>query len=1466
MLMGAFLMNNVNPYERMLEHSVFVGGGTGVIIQPQSAEYTYILTSKHEVDRVASINDIKINTADSKTIKPIAKYVHNTQDLAVLLVPKMQVTSNLYCLQEIKNTRSDQLVEILGFPNMRRKKGFGHQHRKFEGHISDVRKDNVFVVSVRDFPDRSQMLGVSGGGIFKVLENNDILLCGIEYEMEGHEFNGKVCCHGLLGIDEIINSHGLSKINYTTSLSPEIFSVAWFSKNLKVSIENLGVRYSSSLNIPLKIVGNFNVAVANSNAKKNIQDHFHVALKSFNDLINLNYSFNAGACIKDDLKDAVQKIWQAGNDIVEKKQVGININELVKSVDVVINGLDECQNSLSSQDDGVDSDNAKVLQDPNKKIKEVARSLFSVQTSFYTFKSYLRGNDIRLYNNGVLLISGAAGMGKSHLLGDIAQRYVDYNKPCVLLLGQSMSTKGDVWSQILALLGLTCSKFDLLRILNSYGEALGERIPFMVDAINEGRGYDLWPSQLAGFVEDFNDYPYVALIFSVRSTYRPLFLDNLNERIKAQIVEVRHNGFKGNEHLAIIKFFAYYGLTLPSSPLLKSEFSNPLFLKLLCKGLKELGHTSIPKGAHGITRIFDIFISGVENKLSKSKRFRYGERRLVKKSLQAISCYMIQHDFNDIPYEDAYNLVLNTIGKTKNKHAFLEEMISEGLLIKEIHYEDDYHGEVVHMAYERLLDHLKVDTLLSKIDKEDISKAFKNKGLLQKYLLDSRRYQGVVEAMAVQIPEKYTTELFELLPEKFLNDDCIISAFNNSLAWRSPKSINVKKINGYFVDYVKKSHLGSFEFFNAIYKVGADSSHPINAGFLHTYLMGYSLAERDGFWVEFLYLQDEINGSVYSVINWVLKFPSINISNVSAYLIGLLLSWVLPTTTKRLRNQATKALVLLFENRLNIALQILVSFEKCNDPYVYERILCAIYGAVLRSKDMACLGDLCGYLQANFFDRSKEIYPNFLARDFARNIVEYAIYKKALLLNDKLISTIRPPYNSKMPKKLPKNKETDALRYSNKKIQYKPYYSSSNDILMSMVTEYGRGTSSYGDFGRYVFESNLNAWRGIVDANLLSNYACKLIFDKYGYDAKKHGLFDESNPRSESRMSNEVERIGKKYQWISMYEVLARVADNYQMNDPANGWKKSKKMWCPGAWEPSVRDFDPSFIEYYNEDEKPLFNLPEVDFNDWAGSNEEWVKSSNNFPNPLDMITVIYEGEEWISLERHFSCEEPTPLGEDKYNIPRKKLWLQIRSYFLKKDQASKVIDGLKDKSFMGRWMPESPDQRSIFNREYYWSPAYKFFQQPYYITIGWQKLRIDDSEKSIGVVLPTAENHNWESVKEEKDGYNYLAPNVWLFNGLNMKFSDHAAIWLNQSDEMVCFDPSVYQSIGSQLLIKKAAFLDFLQSNNLAIIWTALGEKLISGLRTRAFNFRFELSALYYLDSTGEIIEHYLKCENKGN
>ena len=96
-------------------------------------------------------------------------------------------------------------------------------------------------------------------------------------------------------------------------------------------------------------------------------------------------------------------------------------------------------------------------------------------------------------NSDLMIVKGDAGVGKTHLLCDIAWRRLADGRPTVVLMGQQFTTTESPWIQARAqldLLDLSAEQF--VGALEAAAQAAGCRALFMIDAINEGEGHRIW--------------------------------------------------------------------------------------------------------------------------------------------------------------------------------------------------------------------------------------------------------------------------------------------------------------------------------------------------------------------------------------------------------------------------------------------------------------------------------------------------------------------------------------------------------------------------------------------------------------------------------------------------------------------------------------------------------------------------------------------------------------------------------------------------------------------------------------------------------------------------------------------------------------------------------------------------------------------------------------------------------------
>ena len=160
---------------------------------------------------------------------------------------------------------------------------------------------------------------------------------------------------------------------------------------------------------------------------------------------------------------------------------------------------------------------------------------------------------------------------------------------------------------------------QFLSALNTAGEVAGTRALVIVDAINEGGGLDTWPPHLRSLAAEISKYSHVGFVVSCRSSYVQVLLSSEPEASGPKdlgFIEVKHTGFVDREWKAAGTFFSHWELTIPDFPLLVPEYSNPLFLKLLCQSLNQAGEKTLPRGATGITALFERFLREANRRLS----------------------------------------------------------------------------------------------------------------------------------------------------------------------------------------------------------------------------------------------------------------------------------------------------------------------------------------------------------------------------------------------------------------------------------------------------------------------------------------------------------------------------------------------------------------------------------------------------------------------------------------------------------------------------------------------------------------------------------------------------------------------------------------------------------------------------------------------------------------------------------
>lgn len=616
----------------------------------------------------------------------------------------------------------------------------------------------------------------------------------------------------------------------------------WLERKCNEAVSDLGNRYTPELNLKLEISEILEGIGRTNNFSGIIYGKFDIFLIKANKLRNEEIINDSLIKISSD----VQAILDLYKNCEFESFNKIPVEAFTEHLENCLVSIQEAEDILWQEREKADDEN-NTSQYSNK-YASIHRDLREFEYQCSSLRNYLKSTAVKLANNPFLYLEGEAGIGKSHLLADVVNTRTASNTPSLFILGQHLTVEEPPWTQIFKRLELNISSDEFLEKLNLYGKHLGKRIIIFVDAINEGCGNKFWPDHINSFVDGIRTNEWLGLVLSVRTTYKHITISS-EQVARNELEQHRHIGFKNVEYDAVNLFFENYKIEKPSTPLLNPEFKNPLFLKLFCEGIKKSGLSKVPRGLEGLTAILKFFIDGVNKTLSSPKRHGYNASvNLVEKSVTELIKTKLNLGKTYIPIDIATIAVQRVVKEYIQSKAFLDDLLSEGVLMQGIVREEDSVIDVVYISFERFDDHLTANYLLEGV--EDIACEFADGGKLYEFVNDKNSLylnQGLIEALSIQLPEKFGFELYEVV-RKFHDDSEFVMAFINSLSWRKPESIEHEKIRHYINKNVFLYQSTFDHFFETIISLSSVENHPYNAEFLHNWLLMQPLSKRDANW------------------------------------------------------------------------------------------------------------------------------------------------------------------------------------------------------------------------------------------------------------------------------------------------------------------------------------------------------------------------------------------------------------------------------------------------------------------------------------------------------------------------------------------------------------------------------------------------------------------------------------------
>ena len=893
-----------------------------------------------------------------------------------------------------------------------------------------------------------------------------------------------------------------------------------------------------------------------------------------------------------------------------------------------------------------------------------------------------------LINKSDLHILGDAGIGKTHIACNICDDRLTNGLPALFICGSLFTSDRPVEEHLLEILDIprSYSWHDFLQALSATAEAYHTRIPLIIDGLNEsvhnGTFSKVWELGLNGLIQEIAQTKNLVLITTCRRSYEETIWKDTTPKkyIPKELIWQDNDspnlmdayGFDTNEvkQEAIEKYFNAYKIKaedITLAPL--AQFEHPLHLKIFCetKNRERKTEVQVYVGEQTLFEVFDKYLEQC-NKAICDRLNRHPKTIIVQPSLRKMAAHLWQNRSREIPFEELVQIVDSQprehLDWPSSKTRAIE---SEGLLV----YRDWVGvGEVMHFTYDLLGGYLIAKYLVEQAD-DDVEGFLNNEEVRAALFSEDHQtlhpmHEDIVRCLAALLPAKTGQFLHELSDNKEAFSLSIRALFEIS-----PKDINEECIN--LITHLFGLPKNRESFFKLAETTVGHPDHPFNAPFWSGRLMALSMPERDLSWTEY------VRHNRYSFEKIVARFEKTfrdqqDISGLSAKRLHLLaeyIMWILTSTVRPLRDQATRALYWYGRRFPQEFFDLVMKSFTINDPYVPERMLAATYGIAMARqhdfKDTSFVTEMlrvyARQLHENMFrPNAPHSTTHILARDYAKRTIDIALIHHPDLLTADERERITPPFTdggirewgeSENREEGPPPVQMDFKNYTLGRL--KKYDSAPSEHKRIIVNVYWRiydlgfSLERFGKIDKWISQENWNRGR-------------------YNEDPRK------------------IDRYGKKYSWIAFYELAGFRQDQGILPDYNDNSR------CIEV------DIDPSFPNEHRE-----YNLVKEDLlGNREVTAEQWV-SNTLHPDLTSYLKIdgpCGEKGTWILLNGFLSQKD------DQAN---RDMFAFLKGLIVKSEEVEEIVEILKKQEKIDRsTLPFYPEDGYTYAGEIPWCDTYQ--------------------------------------------------------------------------------------------------------------------------------------------------------------
>ena len=532
----------------------------------------------------------------------------------------------------------------------------------------------------------------------------------------------------------------------------------------------------------------------------------------------------------------------------------------------------------------------------------------------------------------IVAVVGTAGTGKSHLGAQITAPN-DESIAGVFIRGVELQRGASLDELAARVPRLSVSSFaELLAGCDAAGARSGERLPIVIDGLNEAHRPEDWPDLIAQLAPSLVGYPNVLLILTYRGALADCLKNNDIEEIELELTETEVSK-------AVARYFAHFKIAPGDARLPFGLFGDLLFLRLYCEASNYarqqwVGAEALPQS---LVAVFEKYARDTAERLGRRPGHPTLPPHHVEKKLADFAIRLWERNARELPWDEAKLLIDGDPDVWDG--SLLRALEEEGVLAR-----DDSAGlnqATSAFLFDRLGGFFVAEALIGRSSHRDVEAELAS-DLFWRQLVGQRRHplaEDIRLSLVGLLPRRGLGQLWPLAP-----NDCRELAILGTLGLESQY---IDELTLAALAEVIPAHTvsGLRHPFDRLWELRDSVGHKLNARFLDRILRPMDLTTRDLTWTEWVRRRArDLRSDVERIRG---QWEARDRRSEADLLSGVAVSWLLTTTDLQLRDRATRALQRMAAGDPAAFFEIAAEFLGVNDTYVVERVLAAAYGGAM---------------------------------------------------------------------------------------------------------------------------------------------------------------------------------------------------------------------------------------------------------------------------------------------------------------------------------------------------------------------------------------------------------------------------------------------------------------------------------------------------------------------------------------